>query len=54
MPFTNESIVSVDFTDMPARMWISPNKGFSPFCVDMHDRCSWAGKADLHNVDNIT
>jgi len=36
--FTVESIVCVDFTDRPVRMWISPNKRFSPFCVDINYR----------------
>jgi len=39
---TDESIVCVDFTDMPVRVWISPNKRFSPFCVGFHYRFSWA------------
>ena len=27
---------------MPVRVWITPNKRFSPFCVDIHDRFGWA------------
>jgi len=40
--FTDESIVSVDFTDMPVRVLILPNERFSPFYVDIHDRFVWA------------
>jgi len=35
-------MVCVDFTDTPVRMWISPNKRFTPFCVGIHDSFGWA------------
>jgi len=45
------------FTDMPLRMWMSPNKRFSPFCVDIHDRFGWVrlwlGKWSAYNESPI-
>ena len=62
--FTDESIVCVDFTDMPLRMWISPKKVFT--ILRRYSWSVWLGYAmawevvsiqentDMHKVDNIT